>query len=93
MIVILTKEITVGGEKVKELTIRAPEYDEIAKFGMPFSYSDNGSAKIDMSCTLAYLPVLADIPPSSAKKILPKDLITISMQIVGFFTASEVSMS
>ncbi|HEG1707422.1 TPA: phage tail assembly protein, partial [Yersinia enterocolitica] len=53
MIVTLTKEITVGGEKVKELNIRAPEYDEIAKFGMPFSYSDNGSAKIDMSCTLA----------------------------------------
>lgn len=93
MIVILTKEITVGGEKVKELTIRAPEYDEITKFGMPFSYSDNGSAKVDMSCTLAYLPILADIPPSSAKQILPKDLVKISMQIVGFFTASEVSVS
>lgn len=93
MIVTLTKEITVAGEQVKELDIRAPEYDEIAKIGMPFSYSDNGTANIDMRCTLAYLPILANIPLSSAKQILPKDLIAISMQIVGFFTASKVSAS
>lgn len=83
----LTKEITIAGEPLTEITLREPTYDEVASCGMPFTITGDGEVKMDLKATLRYLPVLADIPPSSAKQMSPKDLITASMAIVGFFTA------
>ncbi|CNK70908.1 TPA: phage tail assembly protein [Yersinia enterocolitica] len=88
MIVTLTREITVGGEKVKELKLREPTYDEVSSCGMPFTITKDGEIKMDSKSTLLYLPLMADIPPSSAKQISPKDLMTVSMKILGFFTTS-----
>jgi len=84
----LTKEITVSGEPVIELTLREPTYDEMASCGIPFTITEEGEIKVDLKSTLRYLPILAGIPPSSAKQIAPKDVMTVSMSIVSFFTVS-----
>lgn len=88
MIVTLTKEITVAGETVKELNLREPTYDEVSDCGMPFTITQDGEIKLDSKATLKYLPIMADIPPSSARQISPKDLMVVSMKILGFFTTS-----
>ncbi|WON77837.1 phage tail assembly protein [Serratia sp. UGAL515B_01] len=86
----LTREITVSGEPIIELTLREPTYDEMASCGIPFTITEDGEVKMDLKSTLRYLPILAGIPPSSAKQMTPKDIMTASMSIVSFFTASAV---
>ncbi|AUQ42578.1 phage tail assembly protein [Yersinia ruckeri] len=85
----LTKEITVSGEKVKELNLREPTYDEVSECGMPFTITQDGEIKLDSKATLKYLPIMAEIPPSSARQISPRDLMAVSMKILGFFTTSK----
>ncbi|WJV61353.1 phage tail assembly protein [Pectobacteriaceae bacterium C52] len=85
----LSKPIMAHGERLHVLELREPTYDEVQKYGLPFSYGSDGSVKIDTSSALNYIPGLAGIPPSSAKQLALNDITTISLIIVGFFMASE----
>ncbi|MCZ0823713.1 phage tail assembly protein [Dickeya solani] len=84
----LSKPIMAHGERLHVLELREPTYDEVQKFGLPFSYGSDGSVKIDTGPALNYIPALASIPPSSAKQLALNDITTISLTIVGFFMAS-----
>ncbi|MBH2950202.1 phage tail assembly protein, partial [Serratia marcescens] len=66
-----------------------PTYDQVAKFGMPFSLTESGGVKLDSAAALAYIPELAGIPLSSARQLALFDVFAISMSILGFFTASK----
>ncbi|KAA5937607.1 phage tail assembly protein [Pantoea sp. Bo_2] len=86
---VLSSPITAHGEKLHVLELRQPTYDEITKYGFPFSIGD-GEVKPLSSACLEYIPVLAGIPKSSAKKINLFDIFKASMLIVGFFTQSGI---
>jgi hypothetical protein len=85
----LSKPITAHGEKLHVLELQEPDYDQVAKFGMPFSLTESGGVKLDSASALAYIPELAGIPLSSAKQLALYDIFVISMSIMGFFTGSK----
>lgn len=85
---VLTSPIMAHGEKLHVLELRQPTYDEIIKNGFPFSVGDGGFKPISSSC-LAYIPVLAGIPKSSAERMNLVDIFKASMLIIGFFTQLE----
>lgn len=85
----LSKPIMAHNEKLHVLELQEPTYDQVEQFGIPFSYTDKGEMRLDTRSALAYLPVLAGIPRSSAEKLALKDVFVASMTIVSFFTGSE----
>lgn len=89
----LSKPIQVHGENVSVLEIQEPTFDQVEKFGIPFSYSASGDMRLDTRASLSYLPELAGIPRSSAQQLALKDVFMASMLIVSFFTGSEASES
>lgn len=89
----LSKPIQVHGENVSVLEIQEPTFDQVEKFGIPFSYSASGDMRLDTRASLSYLPELARIPRSSAQQLALKDVFMASMLIVSFFTGSEASES
>ncbi|QBY46980.1 phage tail assembly protein (plasmid) [Arsenophonus nasoniae] len=85
----LSKAINVHGEKVSVLEINEPTFDQVEKYGIPFSYSERGDMRLDTRSALSYLPELASIPRSSAQQIALHDLFIATMTIVGFFTSAQ----
>jgi len=85
----LSKPITAHGETLHVIELQEPTYDQVAKFGMPFSLTESGGVKLDSAAALAYIPELASIPLSSARQLALFDVFAISMSILGFFTASK----
>lgn len=85
----LSKPIKAHGEDVHVLELREPTYDEVEMLGIPFNYTENGEMKLDTRAALKYIPLLANIPRSSAAKMSLKDIFMASMSIVGFFTGSD----
>jgi len=85
----LSKPIMAHNEKLHVLELQEPTYEQVEEFGIPFSYTDKGEMRLDTRSSLAYLPVLAGIPRSSAEQLSLKDVFVASMTIVSFFTASE----
>lgn len=85
----LSKPITAHGETLHVVELQEPTYDQVAKFGMPFSLTDSGGVKLDAAAALAYIPALTGIPLSSAKQLALYDIFAISMSILGFFTGSK----
>lgn len=83
----LISPITAHNEKLHVLEFRQPTYDEIEKYGFPFSIGNGDINPLSSSC-LNYIPVLAGIPKSSAAMMSLPDIFTASMMIVGFFTQS-----
>lgn len=86
----LSKPITAHGETLHVIELQEPTYDQVAKFGMPFSVGEKGVVKLDSASALAYIPELTGIPLSSARQLALFDIFAISMSIVGFFTASKI---
>ncbi|CAI0963665.1 Uncharacterised protein [Serratia liquefaciens] len=84
----LSKPITAHGETLHVLELQEPDYDQVAKFGMPFSLTVTGQVKLDSAAAMAYIPELAGIPLSSAKQLALPDIFRISMSILSFFTDS-----
>ncbi|WP_455872022.1 phage tail assembly protein [Serratia proteamaculans] len=85
----LSKPITAHGETLHVVELQEPTYDQVAKFGMPFSLTESGGVKLDAASALTYIPELAGIPLSSAKQLALYDIFVISMSILGFFTGSK----
>ncbi|CAX55822.1 phage tail assembly protein [Erwinia pyrifoliae] len=85
----LSKPITAHGETLHVIELLEPTYDQVAKFGMPFSLAESGVVKLDAAAALAYIPELAGIPLSSARQLALYDIFVISMSILGFFTGSK----
>lgn len=85
----LSKPITAHGETLHVIELQEPTYDQVAKYGMPFSLNEAGGIKLDSAAALAYIPELAGIPLSSARQLALFDIFTISMSILSFFTASK----
>lgn len=84
----LNKQIMAHAEKLSVLELREPTYDEIASIGFPFTFDASGAIKPDSKVSLAYLPLLAGIPKSSAEQMDKLDIFKASMMILGFFTPS-----
>lgn len=85
----LSRPIMAHGEKLHVIELREPDYDEVESLGFPFTVTGEGGIKIDSAAALKYIPVLAGIPRSSAKTIALKDIFSLSMAVMGFFTSSE----
>ncbi|HAS1825854.1 TPA: phage tail assembly protein [Enterobacter hormaechei subsp. xiangfangensis] len=86
---VLKKPITAHNEKLHVLELREPTYDEIERIGFPFTLSAEGGVKLDSAVALKYLPVLAEIPRSSAAQLAKLDIFKACMLILNFFTQSE----
>ncbi|HIF6681406.1 phage tail assembly protein [Serratia marcescens] len=89
----LSKPIMAHNEKLYVLELQEPTYDQVAKFGMPFSLTVSGEVKLDSAAAMAYIPELAGIPISSARQLALSDIFLISMSILGFFTASKTQQN
>ncbi|MGB8364927.1 MAG: phage tail assembly protein [Rhizomicrobium sp.] len=89
----LTKPIEAHGQKVSELELREPNGGDIAECGLPFEMAvgTNGQStgKVDGAAVLRYISVLANIPPSSAKMLAPRDFMTALGEVLGFFGESS----
>ena len=85
----LSAPIMAHNEKYHVLELREPTFDEVEKFGFPFTINSDGGFKVDTSAVFKYLPILAGIPRSSAAKLALNDLFSISMRMMSFFTSSE----
>ncbi|PAV02742.1 phage tail protein [Arsenophonus sp. ENCA] len=85
----LSKPIQVHNNKVTVLEIQEPTFDQVEKYGIPFSYSERGDMRLDTRSALAYLPELANIPRSSAQQLSLHDVFVASMTIVSFFTSAQ----
>ncbi|WP_174891700.1 phage tail assembly protein, partial [Candidatus Hamiltonella defensa] len=81
----LSKPIKVHNETISVLDIQEPTFDQVEKYGIPFSYSERGEMRLDTRSALAYLPELAGIPRSSAQQLALHDVFVASMTLVGFF--------
>lgn len=84
----LSKPIMAHNEKLHVLELQEPSYDQVEKLGIPFSYTDTGEMRLDTRSSLAYIPVLAGIPRSSAEQLALKDVFMATMTIISFFTDS-----
>ncbi len=80
-------------EKLHVLELREPTYDEIERIGFPFTLSAEGGVKLDSAVALKYLPVLAEIPRSSAAQLAKLDIFKACMLILHFFTQSETEQT
>ncbi|KKO59210.1 mu-like prophage FluMu gp41 family protein [Serratia ureilytica] len=85
---VLSKPIMAHNEKLHVLEIQEPDFDQIEACGIPFSYTDKGEMRLDTRSALAYIPILAGIPRSSAQQMAPKDILMATMTIISFFTDS-----
>ncbi|MBG6249441.1 MULTISPECIES: phage tail assembly protein [Symbiopectobacterium] len=85
----LSKPIQIYNEKISVLEIQEPTFDQVEKFGIPFSYSERGDMRLDTRSALSYLPELAGIPRSSAQQMALHDVFLASMTIVSFFTGAQ----
>ncbi|BAN97992.1 hypothetical protein E05_32260 [Plautia stali symbiont] len=85
----LSKPIQVHNNKVTVLEIQEPTFDQVEKYGIPFSYSERGDMRLDTRSALSYLPELAGIPRSSAQQMALHDVFLASMTIVSFFTGAQ----
>ena len=84
----LKKPIMAHNEKLHVLELREPTYDEIEAIGFPFTIVGDGGVKLDSTVALKYLPVLAEIPRSSASQMSKLDIFKACMLILNFFTQS-----
>lgn len=87
--IVLSKPIKAHGEEISVLELREPSYDEIEQFGIPFNYTASGEMNLNTASALKYIPVLAGIPRSSAAQMTPKDIFSVGMAVISFFTGSE----
>lgn len=78
----LETPIEVGTDTVTELRFNEPTVLQIEKCGMPLRYSEVGLT-IDPAVCSKYISVLAEIPPSTVRKMSPKDF----MRAVGIVSA------
>ncbi|WP_334468988.1 phage tail assembly protein [Arsenophonus sp. PmNCSU2021_1] len=85
----LSKPIQVHNNKVTVLEIHEPTFDQVEKYGIPFSYSERGDMRLDRRSALSYLPELTGIPRSSAQQLALHDVFVASMIIVVFFTGAQ----
>lgn len=85
----LSKPIQVHNNKVTVLEIQEPTFDQVEKYGIPFSYSERGDMRLDTRSALSYLPELTGIPRSSAQQLALHDVFIASMIIVSFFTGAQ----
>ncbi len=82
--IVLSKPIQVHNNKVTVLEIQEPTFDQVEKYGIPFSHSERGDMRLDTRSALSYLPELAGIPRSSAQQMALHDVFLASMTIVIF---------
>lgn len=85
----LSKPIQMHNEKISVLDIQEPTFDQVEKYGIPFSYSERGEMRLDTRSALSYLPELAGIPRSSAQQMAIHDVFIASMTIVSVFTGAQ----
>ena len=90
---VLSKPITAHGETLRVIELQEPTYDQVAKFGMPFTLTGVGGVRLDAAVALAYVPELAGVPLSSVKQLSPYDIFAVSMGVLAFFTPSTASVS
>lgn len=84
----LAKPVMAHGEQLHVLEFREPTYDEIEAIGFPFTVNDGGNVRPDSGAALKYIPLLANIPRSSAANLAKFDIFKASMIILTFFTGS-----
>lgn len=80
--VTLTKPIEANGERVSTLTLRDPELGGLKGVHVLFSHS--GEFKFDLGDAHRLIAAMADIPPSSARRISTRDLLEFMPAILDF---------
>lgn len=84
----LSKPIEADGETVSILTIREPSTEDIIECGNPVSFDPMKSPPTitpDDVRMAKMIARLAGIPPSSLKKMAPKDFLALQWVVVPFF--------
>ena len=82
----LTEPITVGGEEVRELTLRKPTVGML--HGTTLKISGDGGLSLDATTVVNVFARLANIPPSSAKQISGEDYMAMVEVYTRFFGGS-----
>lgn len=81
----LSKPIKVHGTDITELDLQDPNFDQIQRFGLPVSMDSTGNFTVNVAVAAKYIPVLAQIPPSSLKEAAPFDINNLCWAIWRFF--------
>lgn len=81
----LSKPIQANGGEVSVLELREPEGKDLIEIGMPMSFTAEGQTDIKMQVIAKYISRLASIPPNSVISISRQDLMSLALEIVGFF--------
>lgn len=82
----LSRPIQAHGETLNELTLSEIELGSLD--GINLVVDDSGSLRLNLGDIYRLLSAMANIPPSSAKKILVKDALAARDTIAGFFGVS-----
>lgn len=88
----LKRPIEAHGKTLTSLTLREPEGGDVMDLGAPMSIETSGGTvkmRPDLGVVGAYISRLADIPPSSVRKLHPVDLSKAAGWLNGFFEGSE----
>ena len=78
-----------GEEEIKEVTIREVKASDIARCGMPFSYSPDGTTEIKSDVIFELLKISVSLPPSVMDQLSMHDLFAIQQVFINFFARSE----
>lgn len=81
----LRRPVDAHGEKLSELTFREPTGGDIEICGNPLTVAPDGM-KFDTAAMGAMMSQLALVPPSTIKKLHPKDWMNGAFMIAHFFT-------
>jgi Phage tail assembly chaperone proteins, E, or 41 or 14 len=89
----LNEPIEAYGEKLHELTLRAPTGKDIRKAGVPFrSWSDeNGTTYngADPAAIAGLLALMANIPPSAVDQLSAPDWLEAMTVVTSFFSRAD----
>jgi Phage tail assembly chaperone proteins, E, or 41 or 14 len=92
-IIKLEEPVEAYGEKVFEITLRAPTGKDIRKAGVPFrSWSDeNGTTYngADPQAIASLVALMGNIPPSTVDQLSAPDWLACMEGVTGFFNRSD----
>ena len=89
IIVKLRKAVPADGDEVMELTFREPTAGDIDRVGNPVMidpFGDVPKYSFDSKMMTAMMSVLAAVPPSTIKRMHPKDWNNAAWLLLNFFT-------
>lgn len=81
----LSTPIKAHDEELSELVLNDPSYEQIQQLGIPVKVDSAGEYTVNGQVAIRYIPVLANVPPSSIKNLGPYDLNNLCWAVWRFF--------